>query len=622
MAIVVACATTSSSDAPKTYDLSPTLEDAPKSGVVQGVVVGEDGVAIPSALVSIGGVTATSDGAGKFRLTAAAGRPALTVTAENHVPVVRTIGVTSASPSLRLELATRAADRIVAAGKATSLDLGEGTLEFGADAYAKGTKVSATWLKSSQLAAMSGRAIFLENDVQHRIIGQLHVEAEAQPAAPVTLATAAVADLPEGATLSLYALENGEPTAPISNTGTIDAPRFSLAHFSDYVEVVTLPKVGFGDAKMWTIGSTNGFVWDGSREYRPGDRVAPGTTLYGRFTIWAPVGAQVDNGGAAMKFDTDNDGAATGTCVEPCRTQVEVRPIFLEGSAQTGTVRKFMIRTKVATLGVRGTVFRFEETNCSEASKSSLLLAEVSEGAADLSLPGFATTVNAGKRARACDGCTNPKSTTCDCDPIACKQVGGKCLKCSDGAGYGRLLPDSPFCVPADATCCPGKGGTIAGLCSELTDGRPLCQCKGEGGAACATRNSRCLAKDPLFPERVLDCGLDPKRPIQCFHEAEPQGPLAHWSCDAPSDYLRDRKNCGSCGHACAGKNEICSEGKCVDCNNGCGDKVWCPNHGKCCTLQTAGFATSCIAGPDAVAPGCGPWSSQVVIGPNQQSCQ
>ncbi len=616
-------------------DLSVKVTDAPTTGALAGTVVDDNGAPIAGATVTADSATTTTDGSGAFSLAPPPGRAVLVASAKGKITLTRSVGVTSASPALRLKLVTAGASQMVT-GAGGPLKAGVVTLTVPSGAYPSGGTVAATWIDRAHVSAASGRALFIDQDgTRHRFVGQLDVQASAQPASPVTVQIPIPVGTPSQATLVMFANDGAALGQRVLSTSMTNGfATFTIPHFSSWAVYLAVGAAEVALAVVVTSWMILDFTVGAVARQAAAATVAgwnlapeegldiPSESEVGGVTVVAPNGAQTYLDDHVSRIHTDEDGTTSLTCIEVCNVQAEVPPT---PPPPPGRV-KFHINTpkSTGTMGVRGTVFSVRQKPCSGADGTAIDTVETSEGDVDFSVGGAHFDVRAGKQAEGCDGCKDPKQAVCDCDVKACEAAGGECLKCPGESpqARGALIEGSPFCVPKNSVCCARDRGQFVAVCS---DSRGVCQCAGKSQAGCATRNSLCVTD--RGGERILDCGLTPEQPSPCENALEGGGSV--WSCDNAEAYLRDVNNCGSCGHKCP-KNAggvhsyVCNGGKCMDCNNGCGDgRVYCGNFKRCCALSPDDGinSTSCVTDPDDPAPGCSPNSSIVPRRPGTSSC-
>jgi hypothetical protein len=632
--IIAACSSSkasSTSSIPPT-DLSVKVTDAPTTGALAGTVVDEAGAPIANATVTAGGEMTTTDGSGAFAFAPAPGRAVLVVSAKGKITVTRSVGVTSESPALRLKLVTAAApQKVTAAGG--PLKAGVVTLAIPSGAYPSGGTVAATWIDRAHVSAASGRALFIDQDgARHRFVGQLDVQASAQPAASVTVEIPIPAGTPTQATPVMYANEGAELGQLVMATSVANGvATFTLPHFSSwamylsiavgevalsaYITAWMVLDVGVGAATVVTDAVT-GRAATIVAALQPGDDL-PSDSETRDVTVVAPNGAQAYLDAHVSRVHTNDDGTTESTCTEECNVQADVPPT----PAPPSGLKKFLIRTKTAVFGVRGTVLSVKQKPCSQADGSAIDTVEVSEGDVDVNIGGFDVDVPAGKQAEGCDGCKDPKQAVCDCDVFACRIAGGECRVCpgqrpEQVSGSINDATGHPIngCLPKGSVCCNGANNTFVSVCSPFPDGPAICQCAGNAHAACATANSVCVPDGTLPAAGVLDCNYG-SGTAPCYGPPFPAAPASQWACDS---FTYDSSNCGACGNVCPNASnreaEVCYLGVChaqpCQPNAACYRLPSGPNdaYTNFCSPQTMSCQCTCCAGADCNANGPGSW--------------
>lgn len=586
--VVAACSsskgTAGASGTVAPVDFSVKVTDAPTSGALAGTVVDENGAPIAGATVTAGSTTTTTDASGAFSLAPAPGRPVLVASAKGKITLTRTVGVTSASPALRLKLVTAgAAQMVTAAGGA--IKAGVVTLTVPSGAYTSGGTVAATWIDRAHVSAASGRALFIDQDgTRHRFVGQLDVQASAQPSSPVTVQIPIPVGTPSQATFVMFANDGAALGQRVLSTSMTNGfATFTIPHFSSWAVYLAVAAAEVALAVVVTSWMILDFTVGAVARSAAAATVAgwnltpeegldiPSNSEVSGATVVAPNGAQAYLDNHVSQVHTDEDGTTSLTCIEVCNVQAEVPPA---PPPPPGRV-KFHIDTpkSTGTMGVRGTVFSVRQRPCSGADGTAIDTVETSEGDVDFSLGGAHFDVRAGKQAEGCDGCKDPKQAICDCDVIACGKAGGICDPCIGRPAYlrdGQGRADGFFgvkdCIVKGTICCTGTGPLPSRPCQPEPGGASAgyCQCEGSEFAGCASQKSACGSQG------IVDCGARNHLDVCPVLKASPGGPdFECVSLQSGSGEASSGDNCGACGAVCKSDpsgypNRQCVGGKCI----------------------------------------------------------
>lgn len=245
--------------------------------VLKGKVVTEIGTPLAGAMVSVaGGGSMTTVADGSFSLGVTTGRAVVTISATGYVPRVRIVGITSVPAPLDVHLAKADAPQTVGSAGATVNVQAGVKLAIPAAAYASDASVSATWIDAAHLGSASARAQFQDADfVVHRFVGQLHIEASAQPSIPATLTV----PVPSGASqITLSPLdattgERGVALSPTSVSGGVAT--FAVPHFSDWIENAVVDSVDWIADAVTSYVDTSG----NTQQANAGDPIPSGAQL-------------------------------------------------------------------------------------------------------------------------------------------------------------------------------------------------------------------------------------------------------------------------------------------------------------------------------------------------------
>ena len=215
-----------------------TITAAASVGALYGTVTDAvTNAGLSGATLTIGGGTsASTDTNGNFQVAGVpTGRTVLQVTAPGHVAWSRQIGVTATPHAFAVHLMPAGATQTVSAADGGMVTAGPATLTFPAGAFAVDANVTATWVPTTQVNALSGRAQFRDSSLNvHRLVGALDVQLSgSEPTEPVTLSV----PVPTGlASASLYTFDGdaGEWANPVAATSVHGGmATFTVAHLSD-----------------------------------------------------------------------------------------------------------------------------------------------------------------------------------------------------------------------------------------------------------------------------------------------------------------------------------------------------------------------------------------------------
>lgn len=438
------------------------------------VMDAETATPIAGAQVSLGsgGEVFETTEPGRFLVNGPAGHASLRVAAEGYLPRVRPVGISSTPLEMTVRLhQARVAQRVTSSGG--SISDGDATLIVPEGAFTSETSIAITWQGRNRIGSF-GPDPFIVDETEGGLwlaFGALHVDAETEPSVPVTLRVPVPAELADHA-IALFEVEpDGRITrhaAPTRNAdGTFD---FILPHLCEFL-VADEDEDSVGVVEEAPPGAESESADGESEPLEDGDRLEDGDTVKAaqgvvRLRMALPCGCTPEYC-CFRKWET----ATVAVTLQPRRATPGLQPLaklspaamemYEKMRAQAATpgadpnsgrrILKFKMRTRAATLGVRGTVVDVDTRECLTDEDRSLYLFEVAAGVATLATASAVQELEAGQALEACHGCTH--GYVACCDQANCSQ--------------GCCTPDPD---PRDRTCQPGNTqdacGAPGGICS------------------------------------------------------------------------------------------------------------------------------------------------------------
>lgn len=428
-----------------------TTTAAPATGTVYGAVTDQNGNPVANVTVTVilatasgdagadadaddGGATAsaTTDSTGTFSISGLpTGRASLTASAMGYFSTTLDTDVSSKGWQESVVIVSEGNPTTIGATGGT-VTAGSASIAFPAGAYSANASVYAVWLTGTTLAASPGSLLFGDsNSPSNMVLGVLAVNVPSEPTAAATVTIA----VPSGLTasdLALYDFDTtrgdwGASTAPTSVSGGYAT--FSVSHFSDYAFVqlnapdsVLITSVS-GTAATYTNGSTSGSITAGQVLPMGVTVNSGGVTVCTRVLLCGNTGSGSNCGtGQPISFGQVCQSLGSATYTRTSSGLPQMQPgssashwQYQDGrNAQLmpGQVNKYLIRTKTAVMGVRGTSATFDVDPCASNPSSDIDDIEVDEGDVDVTDSAGSFDIAAGQDAVGCEDCTAP-ATMC-----------------------------------------------------------------------------------------------------------------------------------------------------------------------------------------------------------------
>ncbi|MGO8992644.1 MAG: carboxypeptidase regulatory-like domain-containing protein [Polyangiaceae bacterium] len=457
-----------------------TITAAASVGALYGTVTDAvTNAGLSGATLTIGGGTsASTDTNGNFQVAGVpTGRTVLQVTAPGHVAWSRQIGVTATPHAFAVHLMPAGATQTVSAADGGMVTAGPATLTFPAGAFAVDANVTATWVPTTQVNALSGRAQFRDSSLNvHRLVGALDVQLSgSEPTEPVTLSV----PVPTGlASASLYTFDGdaGEWANPVAATSVHGGmATFTVAHLSDLGCTDDAPGAG---SVVTDVGGecTETDPSGGSRAAQVGDLLPLGSQTN---TSAGWMSTEDGDGNAVTQYNSDTitwDQAADGTpqcsCAGLCNLTGIDDPSAARPSYPSG--KRFLIHTKTAVAGNRGTIYSLSYDPC-PSGPVALYDLDVSEGDVNV-VAETSQDVTAGEDADSCSGgCGNTAHPSCNtCGPATCHG-------CCDTRNVCQPGTDDSACGVGGGTCnnCTASFSACSNPipCGSITSSPGACGC-------------------------------------------------------------------------------------------------------------------------------------------------